>query len=717
MSVIFIKINNSKKSAIKTGNWSDPGAKLYDKLLDASDSRWNANGKNVFPEDAVAKTWNYWPEFLKEAYLIAPVKDIKNSPYGRTPFSRSGCKYPHHIIRNGELLISIPGLKAAYNRACQEGIMKGEVKDHLERHIKELGIEASFHDGKLSWNESALYNEEVNERIEANFNDIYRCILENTGINLFDDISEFEESYLIEHNESALEGDSGLTMTSRIFDETGKTPSSIYKWMIKNIDYDKTIKGWKLRTPMETYKDSKGNCHDQSLFISSLLNSLGIDNGQIFFVECAMSADNPDGNAHTLTWYRINVNNKENYDYYWIETAWENYRGIHGPFNSIFKLKEAVINAYNNDDDINSHNHNYQTLAMGVDSSNYRTGMSLGKYITSWNVKEVQIGSKKIIEESFDWIEKFVNDESFRESTNIFTNGDFDQYKLTDEEFNEIINRDLLDEPITEYGTDTSDDSKKDNYEKREEASKNKSKEEFVPIYGIVKCYSKSKLRNDGTEKDQGELNSVKFHKIIKKLTRGDNYSHALVSFDDSLTSMYSYEDEGFCIDNILEKDSWMGTESIYICVMFVNKSDKEMMRKYVKNLAEHADESRYASANLLKAFVGTPYKIDKRFVCSSFTGYIMSCANPKNLHRDYSRLRPEDITILPRAFYVTNIKDREDFIKHHKDIQSKVKDIYNEYHDEIEDYNNHLPKLMLQDRVDKLKTIDKIFDWIIDRM
>ena len=870
MSSNFIKINNSKKSAIKTGNWSDPGAKLYDNLLDAFDSRWNVNGRNVFPDDEISKTWNYWSDFLKEAYLIAPVKDIKNSPYGRTPFSRSGCKYPHHIIRNGELLISIPGLKAAYNRACQEGIMKGEVKDHLERHIKELGIEASFHDGKLSWNESTLYNEEdekyfdekshgslkyeyrigvdvktgrltaiqfkldpskilavgnqtsydtayilndikpnpekdekvakiyhtidelrrqgknkeaddiekklddifikktadarnnaldfmkknikklghidyisdesivdkifyknggsiqsveivptlsnqlydflgylednyniddflirspysynrgpdnwtysyemlfgnndvrnefikyckdnhikgekyevgksagknkyrstkllwdnmwmykkytkspvirgqlnpykitknfdtynglnkpkrekfaeANERIEANFNDIYRCILENTGINLFDNISEFEESYLIEHNENALEGDAGLTMTSKIFDETGKTPQSIFNWIRENIKYDnESPERWKLKSIGETYYHNKGNCHDQSLFSTSLFHSLGIITGQLFFIEYR-NGEEIGGNTHTLTWYRDKDNTQK---YYWFETAWETQAGIHGPYSSIDNMKKDIHDKWKNEfgkkwDDIDF-----------SDTSNYRLGMSLDQYVNSWVFKEYDIrlvsdkdvrdkhfihwllslddwsdttedtldfskfhndseknfvygyfinnkiegiiklqkldkdfylldmlfvnenlhnkgiGSKlmsyvikefgnneievdvfsdnpsaihlykkfgfeksytvnitkdnceglthligrtwygmirkpnnELIKESLDWIEKFVNDESFRESTNIFTSGNFDQYKLTDEEFNAIINRDLLDEYV-----------------------------------------------------------------------------------------------------------------------------------------------------------------------------------------------------------------------------------------------------------------------------
>lgn len=270
------------------------------------------------------------------------------------------------------------------------------------------------------------------------------------------------------------------------------------------------------------------------------------------------------------------------------------------------------------------------------------------------------------------------------------------------------------------YDIDINDEDNTTSYTISESVDENKEsdrKNNFVPIFGIVKSYSSDSVRNDGTIKSAGELASVKFDKIIHMLTRGDNYSHALVSFDDSLTNMYSYEDEGFVVDNIMEKESWMGTKSIYICVMFVNKEDRDRMKKYVKDLKKNQHQSRYASSNLLKAYVGTPKKVDKRFVCSSFTGYIMSCSNPKNLHRDFSRLRPEDITILPRAFYVMNVKDREDFKAKQSEIKSKVRSIYKEYHDEIDDYNNHLPKILLKDRCDELKTIDKIFDWIIDRM
>lgn len=179
---IGLTINNSKKSAVKSGTWKDPGAKFYDTLMWAYDNRWVADGRNTLPEEKESKNWHYWQDFLKEAYLKAPVSKITNNgPYGITPFSKSECKYPHHVIRKGELVVSVPGLKAAYTRVCQMHELKGDVKEHLERHIKELGIQASFHDGMLSWNEA----HEV--KIEENFNSIYDYIQENTGIDLHDD--------------------------------------------------------------------------------------------------------------------------------------------------------------------------------------------------------------------------------------------------------------------------------------------------------------------------------------------------------------------------------------------------------------------------------------------------------------------------------------------------------------------------------------------------
>lgn len=176
-----LEIDNSKKSSIASGGWSDPGAKLYDQLLQSYYCVGDlpVDGKSM--ERAIKEgKYKQWYDFLEEAYLIAPIKDIKNTPYGVTPYTRSGCKYPHHVIKNGKLVVSIPGIKAAYTRAKQAGIFKGKVKEHLERHYKEMGI----------YQGSTM---QINEKIEQNFDLIEGYILEATGIDLHCPTTLYEE--------------------------------------------------------------------------------------------------------------------------------------------------------------------------------------------------------------------------------------------------------------------------------------------------------------------------------------------------------------------------------------------------------------------------------------------------------------------------------------------------------------------------------------------
>lgn len=1262
---IIKKIDNSKRAAFHRGKYKDPGAKLYDEILD---SIYAKNGK--IPGDSKElnnsirqKTYMHGVELLNEVYLITG-GNIKNSPYGRTPFSQSGCKYPHHIIKGDNLVISIPMLKHVYETAWRhcELDKDSSMKRHLIRHLKELGLECVFHHGGLYWNDykKGFYEstiEEDNAIMESNFNDIFTYIMQEEGINLFEntqliespniidsipddmlleyfnegwddflnetlsdnyfteastknipeskesfkkrwhynsknstikyedrefkidintDVEEykfkfkifgkdeetsdkkslcaayrtsdgpvivpnndfwkysddhqdaiilhemghiicqmtpkpfpksikeliqrikkaiqrliarirmtkyvkgihddgykeieadlwaakrispeimkslikagndneiinkkgeiikkmkkvnskerfkdlynknekvkaamsFDEFYerLIElevkktieyytkdpsknkdtaqriaalndkklfnskyfKTESALSGD-GTKLTSNIWEEIGqKSPEALYKWMYNNINYDKIIKGWKLKSPEEVYKLKKGNCHDQSLFSSLLLHSLNFICGQLFFVECVLSSDNRNGNAHTMTWYRIDTPNEDyKHSYYWFETAWENQLGIHGPYNDMDGMKHAIFKAYTEDNDLNSHNPKYNILAIG-ENSNYRIGMGYVKYIDSWkNLTEFQMKNKsfditsdeKSINEYMDIIDDMVNGTYFTESAEYDPPLPFDQLpdhlkddevhvwrakhgielihkeptleeleriwenwnlmsteqkiisdnesirlfgmnnkehyeKLKSEYNNDISLKDVktpeellkwmdciqygwIDKSGKVQGTGNEDDEEdfyreyrlqspaklertkvgvcwdqteferdwfkfqyvcnfaviyieiqdgkgcpthtfliyedengthwfehswgiykgihtyknfkecicdvimkhqkfnndesspvkirhlrdkarinitceqfmryadgqpeidlnsitsdtewedifkfsplfKESYENPQEESDNEDdniKEEMVPIFGIIKSYSHSDTRSDGTKKTDDELSSIKFDKIIHTLTRGDNYSHALVSFDISLKEMYSYEDEGFVVDNIMEKESWLSTKSIYICVMFIKKSDRDKMKSFVEELKEHPEKTKYAMGNLIKAYIATPTKADKRFVCSSFTGYIMQCINPKNLHRDFSRLRPDDITLLPRAFYVANVKDRLEFINKFDEIKERVKSIYSEYKNDIDDYNNHLPKIMLVDKMQKLKTIDKILDWIVNSL
>ncbi len=390
-------IDNSKKSAVN-GRWSNPGAKFYNRLLNSFYCPDDCLDDTKKYDDSVKKeTTFFYPKYLKEAYLIAPVEEINNSPYGVTPYSNSRCKYPHHTIKKDKMVVHIGGLKAAYARAKQVGVYSGEIKEHLDRHYEELGLN--------------------------------------------------------------------------------------------------------------------------------------------------MNADN-------------------------------------------------------------------------------------------------------IIEENFN----FIND--------------------------------YLDKVYYEDADTTKVENKT-----------------FVPIFVVLKSASTG------------------FGKLLKKLTRGDNYSHALISLDDSFTKMYSYSDEGLELVNMFKHPDYAEALSLYFTVLFITPAERDSMKSYLNKLVRNKKETKYANENLLKMFIGSSTKQDKRFVCSTITGYLMSMGNLKNLHRDYSKMRPEDFTIIPRSFYIMNAKDSVEFEKKLPEFKKRVKNIYKDNYEEICEYNNQLPKLLLKQKIRKLGTIDKILDWIISKL
>ena len=126
-----IKIDNSKESAIN-GIWSNPRRELFTPII-------NAKNKDTL---------------LKEAYMIS----------GEL---MSECKYPHHKVQDGKLLIHIRGLEAAFQRASQQGIVSGEIKAHFLRHYNELGLsKENFADFALDLNNGKSFSSKELDNIK-----------------------------------------------------------------------------------------------------------------------------------------------------------------------------------------------------------------------------------------------------------------------------------------------------------------------------------------------------------------------------------------------------------------------------------------------------------------------------------------------------------------------------------------------------------------------
>jgi uncharacterized protein YoxC len=109
-----IDIDNSKDAADMSGDWgSVDKSKLRKSIVGAS----NASS------------------LVREAYLIVD-NSWEDSP-------SESLHYPHHVIKDGKLVVHKKGLEAAYARLMQNDPKNKKAIRHVKKHYKELGLDMS----------------------------------------------------------------------------------------------------------------------------------------------------------------------------------------------------------------------------------------------------------------------------------------------------------------------------------------------------------------------------------------------------------------------------------------------------------------------------------------------------------------------------------------------------------------------------------------------
>lgn len=133
-----IKIVNTKEEAVD-GKWTNPRQKLLNPILKASNKI----------------------SLLNEAYLFWDEGE-------NGEVTLSDVSYPHHIVKDGKLVLHIRGVQAAFSRLVQQGEVKGKAKAHLLRHYKELGLNTeNFEEFGLTKEQFELYFAEEYRKEEA----------------------------------------------------------------------------------------------------------------------------------------------------------------------------------------------------------------------------------------------------------------------------------------------------------------------------------------------------------------------------------------------------------------------------------------------------------------------------------------------------------------------------------------------------------------------
>ena len=115
----------------------------------ASRSKWKENNLLY----GKLKKEENWKELIEEVFII-PSKQ----------------EYPHHVIRGNTLVLSVDGVKRVYNQLKEKGLYHGKAKQHIDRHLKELGIKMNTSrkmEENFAYIENALSNHSTNYVIES----------------------------------------------------------------------------------------------------------------------------------------------------------------------------------------------------------------------------------------------------------------------------------------------------------------------------------------------------------------------------------------------------------------------------------------------------------------------------------------------------------------------------------------------------------------------
>ncbi len=149
---------------------------------------------------------------------------------------------------------------------------------------------------------------------------------------------------------------------------------------------------------------------------------------------------------------------------------------------------------------------------------------------------------------------------------------------------------------------------------------------------------------------------------IIKKVTKS-HFSHSSISFDSSLTHMYSFGRKrgtnpfigAFTLENINDKFFKERTIPFALYVVPCTKDQIDRMKKRLDYFIKNSTKFKYDFTGLMKNYLGIVDNPEYRWFCSRFVADIINAGAPSN--KPYviepSLMRPEDFINTNFATYV----------------------------------------------------------------
>ena len=150
---------------------------------------------------------------------------------------------------------------------------------------------------------------------------------------------------------------------------------------------------------------------------------------------------------------------------------------------------------------------------------------------------------------------------------------------------------------------------------------------------------------------------------IIKAVTHSQ-FSHSSISFDDSMTRMYSFGRKldanpfigGFKVENI-QNPFFRGKDIPYaLYAVFCTKSQIAAMKKRLDYFIQNDSKFKYDFTGLFKNYIGVADNPEYKWFCSRFVSDIINAGSITSdpMIKNPSLVRPEDFTKMPFTVYIT---------------------------------------------------------------
>lgn len=149
--------------------------------------------------------------------------------------------------------------------------------------------------------------------------------------------------------------------------------------------------------------------------------------------------------------------------------------------------------------------------------------------------------------------------------------------------------------------------------------------------------------------------------KLIKAAA-GPHFSHAVISFTEDLTEMYSFgrksglNVEAFVVDSI-ENEAYQRPDTQYAIYMIPATADQyDRMKDRINWFIKNAAKFKYNFSGLFKNYLGVSDNPKYRYFCSQFVADILNVADPaKPYFADPSLVTPENFIYTTFAQYIVS--------------------------------------------------------------